>query len=61
MNTAEGIRQTIAQIDGLLRECEGRPQLERFVQHLKIRRESMENMIAKNEKQGDMNNGAETP
>lgn len=52
MNTAEGIRQTIAQIDGMLRECEGRPQLERFVQHLKIRRESMENMIAKIEKEG---------
>lgn len=61
MNTAEGIRAQIAQIDGMLRECEGRPQLERFVQHLKLRRESMETMIEKIEKQGDMNNGTQTP
>lgn len=61
MNTAEGLRANIAQIEGLLRECEGRPQLDRFVQHLKIRRESMETMIAKIEKQGDRHDGKEAP
>ena len=59
MNRAEGLRAQIAQIDGLLKECEGRPQLDRFVQHLNTRRESMINMISMIEKQGDVENGAQ--